>query len=123
MLTPAGVLVKKLHGLEAMRVIGWDLGHCKGKSLFESQDVTSDLLRNMAGNVWSAFTFIPLAIASFGAVPDHLNHATRPKSQTEPNVAVDLGSDSGSCASAPSEVGAMAGKFAAGFTAVGDEAV
>ena len=72
--TPDGVVrIKKLHGLEAMRLIGWDLCEWKdGVSPFASGKVTPELLAAMAGNAWSAFAFVPLAISAFGAAPADL---------------------------------------------------
>ena len=67
------VKIKKLHGLEAMRLIGWDLCHWKdGASPFASGKILPDLLLSMAGNAWSAFAFVPLAISAFGAAPADL---------------------------------------------------
>lgn len=60
---------KKLHGLEAMRLMGWDLGHYRGGNPCNDGVTTPDLLCDLAGNAWSAFGFLPIAIAAFGAVP------------------------------------------------------
>lgn len=63
------VIFKRLHGLECMRLIGWDLGHFKNGSPFADGVVTPELLADLAGNAWSAFAYLPLAIAAFGAAP------------------------------------------------------
>lgn len=69
------VVLKRLHGLEAMRVIGWDHSFWKGGvSPFLGSGggvspVTPELLSDLAGNAWSAFGFLPLVVASFGAAP------------------------------------------------------
>ena len=72
--TPDGTVeINKLNGLEAMRLIGWGLCHWKdGTSPFASGKILPDLLSSMAGNAWSAFAFVPLAIAAFGAAPADL---------------------------------------------------
>ena len=67
------VKIKKLHGLEGMRLIGWGLCHWKdGVSPFASGKITPELLLSMAGNAWSAFAFVPVAILAFGAAPADL---------------------------------------------------
>lgn len=64
------LIFKELHGLEAMRLIGWDLGHWKNnQNPFGNASVTPELLVDMAGNAWSSFQFLPIAIAGFGAAP------------------------------------------------------
>ncbi len=64
------VVFKELHGLEAMRMIGWDLGHWKNhENPFGNSAITPELLVDMAGNAWSSFQFLPIAIAAFGAAP------------------------------------------------------
>ena len=85
-----------LHGLEAMSLIGWDLGFWKGgESPFgkaSAPNITPELLQDLAGNAWSAFAFTPIAIAAFGAVPwsctspapARQQPATLPKFQTAP---------------------------------------
>jgi hypothetical protein len=69
--TDGSVALKRLLGLEAMRVIGWDKAFWKdGVSPFSNDDrVTPDLLTDLAGNAWSAFSFPPVAIATFACAP------------------------------------------------------
>ena len=64
----SSITLKKLHGLESFRAIGWDLGHWNGNP-FQHEEVTSDLLNDMAGNAWSSWAFMPIAISAFGAAP------------------------------------------------------
>ena len=64
----SSITLKKLHGLESFRAIGWDLGHWNGNP-FQHEEVTSDLLNDMAGNAWSSWAFLPIAISAFGAAP------------------------------------------------------
>ena len=64
----SSLTLKKLHGLESFRAIGWDLGHWNGNP-FQHEEVTSDLLNDMAGNAWSSWAFMPIAISAFGAAP------------------------------------------------------
>ena len=84
--TDGSVAVKRLHGLEAMRVIGWDKAFWKdGASPFSNDDrVTPDLLTDLAGNAWSAFSFLPVAIATFAcAIWEHRNAAQAARPATE----------------------------------------
>ena len=69
--TDGSVAVKRLHGLESMRVIGWDKAFWKdGASPFSNDDrVTPELLTDLAGNAWSAFSFLPVAIATLACAP------------------------------------------------------
>ena len=61
------VFIKRLHGLEAMRFMGWDLGMYKNDTAFTS-GVTPELLSNMAGNAWCQWHFIPLMLACGGSI-------------------------------------------------------
>ena len=64
--------IRRLHGLEAMRLQGWDLPlWWQGKSPMtaEKPEVTCDFLANLAGNMWSSFNYCPVAIATFGCLP------------------------------------------------------
>ena len=74
--------LKKLHGLEAMRLIGWDLGHWKNHAspFIDSSDtgITPELLNNMAGNAWSSFSYSPLAIVALGSAPASWYHQDGP---------------------------------------------
>ena len=56
-----------MHGLEATRAIGWDLGHWGGQQGPFSDLVTANTLTDLAGNAWSLFAFVPIAIAAVGA--------------------------------------------------------
>lgn len=101
--TPDGtVKIKKLHGLEAMRLIGWDLCHWKdGGSPFASGKILPDLLLSMAGNAWSAFAFVPLAMSAFGAALADLFRAddadrVAPSAVAAESVASVSSSDDGS---------------------------
>ena len=62
------VKMKRLHGLEAMRLIGWETPMWKGGvSPFETPGVTPELLTDMAGNAWSAYAFVPVWMSAVGA--------------------------------------------------------
>ena len=84
--TDGSVALKRLHGLEAMRVIGWDKAFWKdGVTPFSNDDrVTPDLLTDLAGNAWSAFSFLPVAIATFACAPwEQYNAAQAARRPTE----------------------------------------
>ena len=71
-LMPDGTLtIRCLHGLEAMRVQGWDLANWRDglSTCLEPQHQTNDMLQDFAGNMWSAFHFIPIFIAALAAMP------------------------------------------------------
>ena len=94
--TDGSVALKRLHGLEAMRVIGWDKAFWKdGASPFSNDDrVTPDLLTDLAGNAWSAFSFLPLAIATLACAPwEQYNaaQAARPATEEQNVVGQDTG--------------------------------
>ena len=92
---------KRLHGLEAMRCIGWDLGHFQDGTL--SSQVDYGLLCDLAGNAWSSLAFLPVAMAAFGAAPwgsfateeDHIKKDKPGKDTDEDLVSLsyDLDSD------------------------------
>ena len=63
------VTIRRIHGLEAMQLIGWPLKAWRHGTPFTSPKVTPELLSNMAGNAWIFAHFLPLAIAAFGCVP------------------------------------------------------
>ena len=84
--TDGSVAVKRLHGLEAMWVIGWDKAFWKdGASPFSNDDrVTPELLTDLAGNAWSAFSFLPVAIATLACAPwEQYNAAQAARPATE----------------------------------------
>ena len=66
------LIVRRLHGLEAMALQGWTLGCWRdGKSPLAGSSPpgkSCDFLCDMAGNMWSCFHFLPICLASFGAV-------------------------------------------------------
>ena len=71
-LHPDGTLTnRRLHGLEAMRVQGWDLKtwHADMSPCTAPQCHTNDTLQDLAGNMWSAFQFIPIFITALSAMP------------------------------------------------------
>ena len=58
--------MRRLHGLEAMRLQGWDLPLWRGglSPCAAPQSASSDLLQNLAGNMWSAFHFVPIFLSA-----------------------------------------------------------
>ena len=68
--------MKKLHGLEAMRLMGWDLNMYHDGDAFgglgdgQGRDDTQspELLSSLAGNAWCCWHTVPLVIAVFGSV-------------------------------------------------------
>eukprot|EP00959_Pyramimonas_sp_CCMP1952_P331097 6933400-Pyramimonas_sp.AAC.1 len=69
-MTASGVVeIKRLHGMESMACIGWDMSFWRdGKPPFTAdKSVTPELLNDLAGNAWSAFQFTPVCIAAIGA--------------------------------------------------------
>ena len=69
-----------------MRVIWWDKAFWKdGTPPFSNDDrVTPDLLTDLAGNAWSAFSFLPVAIATFACARwEHYNAAQAARPATE----------------------------------------
>lgn len=91
--------IKKIHGLEAMRLIGWDLGFwANSASPFVCKSVSPELLSDLAGNAWSSFAFIPLAISALGAAPASFYHQARPSlaAASAPDTAAEVVSDSDS---------------------------
>lgn len=75
---------KVLHGIECMRLMGWDLGHWRGVSPMACPEITSEVLVDIAGNAWNAFAFCALAAASLGAAHAGSYHTSRPKTRTQP---------------------------------------
>ncbi|CAK0877215.1 unnamed protein product [Prorocentrum cordatum] len=64
--------LRHVHALEMMSFQGWDIPMWKGKNPFATRGelpITHELLRDMAGNMWNAGSFCPIAIAAFGALP------------------------------------------------------
>ena len=60
--------MRRLHCLEALRLAGWDLCHFHEDGPFFQENQDTDLLTSFAGNMWTAFHFLPLHIASSGCV-------------------------------------------------------
>ena len=66
----ADTVIKRLHPLEQMRMMGWDLQmYDRGKPPFARAMMTEADLANLAGNMWSGFTFIVTEISLAGRVP------------------------------------------------------
>ena len=65
------VSMRRLHGLEAMRLQGWDLPLWEGdcSPCVTPQSTSNDLLQNLAGNMWSLFHFVPVFMAAMTAMP------------------------------------------------------
>lgn len=86
--------IREIHGLEAMRLIGWDLGFwAHHASPFRPNVITPELLMDLAGNAWSSFAFLPLAIAALGSAPADFYHKSR-RSVAHPTSDQDEGSSS-----------------------------
>ena len=84
------VRIRRLHGLEVFALQGW------GPQLWHSKNFPSNsLLCNLAVNMWDAGSFIPIAIAAFGAFPvtDLKNLRDQMPSQVG---SISLGSDDNS---------------------------
>ena len=63
--TPASKFIRRIHGIEAMRLLGWDLSCWYG----DTTSTRFDTLCNMAGNAWSAWHFLPFITAVLTSVP------------------------------------------------------
>ena len=61
-------VIRALHGLEAMALQGWDLPLWK-KNPYQDKGINSSSLMDLAGNMWCAGSYLPIAIAAFGTVP------------------------------------------------------
>ena len=68
--------VKKIHGLEAMRLMGWDLNMYSDGDAFGMREDGSgrddsqspELLSSLAGNAWCCWHTVPLVLAVLGSV-------------------------------------------------------
>jgi hypothetical protein len=60
--------LRRLHPIELFRLNLWDVDMWATPP-HEHGDITTELLCDMAGNSWSLFAFVPLAVALLGCVP------------------------------------------------------
>ena len=51
-------ILRRMHGVESMRMIGWDLAHW-GSGSGDWPSSSCDVLCSMAGNAWSSWHFVP----------------------------------------------------------------
>ena len=66
---PTQTIIRRIHGLEALRLIGWDLPLWGSDGYGLPPTASCDVLCSMAGNGWSAWHYLPLMISFFSAVP------------------------------------------------------
>lgn len=67
-------VLRRLHALECMAFQGWAPQMYKNKQhLFDS--VSHQTLSSMAGNMWNSFAFMPVMLATLGAVNAHTDLA------------------------------------------------
>ena len=68
------VEVKRVHGLEMMRLMGWDLNMYRNGDAFgtgadgSDDSQTPELLASLAGNAWCMWHTVPLMLAILGSV-------------------------------------------------------
>ncbi|CAK0796241.1 unnamed protein product, partial [Prorocentrum cordatum] len=91
-------MMKRIHGLEAMQLMGWDLSFYKdGVAPFWQERVTPDVLVDLAGNARSAFSVAPLFVASMGRAPwVYYKTAPPPSKRSEHSEIVNADSDDSS---------------------------
>ena len=62
---PAFLEMKRVHPLEQMRMNGWDLSFwADGQSPFYVDQITAELVADMAGNMWNGWSFMAVEIAT-----------------------------------------------------------
>ena len=54
--------LRRVHGLEALRLLGWDIPLWGRHNSMEIPHLSNDVLCSMAGNGWSAWHFMPLLV-------------------------------------------------------------
>ena len=59
---------RRVHGLEAMRLMGWDLCMYAGGQAFDDKDQSPELLQSLAGNAWCQWHCVPLLLSVLGSV-------------------------------------------------------
>lgn len=90
-------ITKRLHGLEMMRLMGWDLSMYRNGDAFPEENQTPALLQSLAGNAWCQWHFLPFATAVLGAVD------WAEAKRVTPPVAVLKGSDDESASAEDSD--------------------
>ena len=61
------LVLRRLHGLEALRMAGWDMCHWADSDFFKDNSFSGEFYSDLAGNCWSLFHFVPLFLAAMGA--------------------------------------------------------
>ena len=74
-----------------MQLMGWDLSFYRnGAPSLGQEAVTPEVLIDLAGNAWSAFSIAPLFIASMGCAPwEYYKKVPAPR-QLQPSESQDL---------------------------------
>ena len=73
---PPILVLRRVHPIECMRVMGWDLEHyscspfCYARTPGEEKEhfLDADLLQDLVGNAWCAWTFTAIKIALLGSI-------------------------------------------------------
>ena len=78
-----------------MQLMGWDLSFYKnGVAPIWMEGVTPEMLIDLAGNAWSAFSVAPIIISSMGCAPwEYYKKASPPRKPSGSREFVDSSGD------------------------------